>query len=193
MERKECEIILRIMNEVIDAGHMERYYTVLTDLVYSLQNRQISNNILELGTGYGHSLVCLALAAKAIDGRVYTIDNDVERVNRIARPTINKFDLQNYVGFIEGDTLSTQIIDKLANFTFGLIFLDSSHLQIPTLTELSTYSRLLDKGGYLVLHDTNEESVKHALSEFLSNRGDEFILALEFIQMPSLTVLRKIK
>jgi len=78
-----------------------------------------AQNILEIGTSYGHSTVWLAEAAQAVGGRVTTIDC-VASKQEYARKMLVRADLAQHVQFRLGD--AREIIDKVEGpFDFVLV------------------------------------------------------------------------
>jgi predicted O-methyltransferase YrrM len=79
-----------------------------------------AQNILEIGTSYGHSTVWLAEAAQGTGGRVWTIDF-VARKHEYARDMVAKAGLSSQVEFLLGD--AREVIPSLRG-PFDFVLLD---------------------------------------------------------------------
>lgn len=89
-----------------------------------------SQSILEIGTSYGHSTVWLAEAARAVGGRVTTIDCVAEKQD-YARKMLARAGLAAYVDFRLGD--ARELIDSMKG-PFDFVLLDLwKDLYIPCL------------------------------------------------------------
>ena len=58
---------------------------------------------------------------------------------------------------------------------FGVIFLDGPHDEEGTTEQLEATSRLLKKGGYIILDDTNWQAVRDSAAIFFSAKDFELV------------------
>ena len=149
--------------------------------------------IIETGTYKGGGSLFLATVLKNISdvGKVITVD--IER-QMDAAAQLGLF--QERVEFIEGDSVSEEVISRIADRVKGsraVVILDSDHHQEHVLKELRLYSQFVSPGGYLIVHDTSHnghplktaygkgpmEAVEGFLAEnksFISDRSREKFL-----------------
>jgi len=112
--------------------------------------------IIETGTFRGGSAIFFASILQNVnkDGRVITVDiiDNIEKAS--------KYELfQDYVEFIKGDSVSKEVIDKIAKRIEGalkvIVTLDSDHRKGHVLKELKLYSQFVSLNSYLIVQDTN--------------------------------------
>lgn len=149
--------------------------------------------IIETGTYKGGGSLFLATVLKNISdvGKVITVD--IER-QMDAAAQLGLF--QERVEFIEGDSVSEEVIRRIADWVKGsraVVILDSDHHQEHVLKELRLYSQFVSPGSYLIVHDTSHnghplktaygkgpmEAVEEFLAEnksFISDRSREKFL-----------------
>ncbi|WP_250295263.1 O-methyltransferase [Wolbachia endosymbiont of Oedothorax gibbosus] len=85
-------------------------------------------SIVEIGTLYGYSSICMAKALLK-DGHIYTIENNPQH-SRIAKKNFSTFNLSDKITLIEGDALEK--INKLsAKAPFDMIFIDADKSSYP--------------------------------------------------------------
>lgn len=106
--------------------------------------------IIESGTFYGGSALFFANLLDVIgSGQVVTID-----VDKMPDMPVHK-----RIIYLEGSSLSDEIIGKVKEFTKGknniMVFLDSDHRAEHVLKELEIYSEFVTKGSYLIVEDSN--------------------------------------
>jgi predicted O-methyltransferase YrrM len=96
-------------------------------------------SIVEVGTLYGYSSICMAKALPE-DGHIFSIDNNYQNV-KIAQNNFSIFDLNNKVTLLEGD--ACEKLDELSTQApFDMIFIDA------------------DKGNYLKYLDWAELHIR---------------------------------
>jgi predicted O-methyltransferase YrrM len=103
-----------------------------------------SKIILELGTSYGYSTLWLAEAARAVNGRVITMELSAEK-SAYAENKINEAGLSEYVDFRTGDAVQL-IKEATENFDFVLVDL-WKELYTSCLNEFCTK---LNSGAWVV-------------------------------------------
>ncbi len=96
-------------------------------------------SIVEIGTLYGYSSICMAKALLE-DGHIYTIENNPQ-YSRIAKKNFSAFNLSDKITLIEGNALE-KLSELSAKAPFDMIFIDA------------------DKGGYPKYLDWAESYIK---------------------------------
>ncbi|NUX01083.1 methyltransferase domain-containing protein [Wolbachia endosymbiont of Madathamugadia hiepei] len=96
-------------------------------------------SIVEIGTLYGYSSICMAKALPEY-GHIYTIENNPEHLS-IAKKNFSAFNLDNKITLIEGDALE-KLNELSAKAPFDMMFIDA------------------DKGGYPKYLDWAELYIK---------------------------------
>ena len=139
----------------------------------------LAGSILELGTAYGYSALCMA-RAQPETGRIWTIDPD-ERRTAIARGFFERAGVADRIEIIEQPALD--VLPKLAQRQYDIVFIDALK------EEYSEYLRLtlphVKRSGLVIVDnllwhhrvavpeaDTDEESTKSIRRfnrEFLSH------------------------
>jgi len=106
--------------------------------------------IIEAGTAYGGGALYLASICDLINkGRVITIDikNNHHEL------------LHKRISYLIGSSTSKQIVDQITKLTKNkekiLVILDSNHSKQHVLQELMIYSKLVTKGSYIIVEDSN--------------------------------------
>jgi cephalosporin hydroxylase len=133
--------------------------------------------IIETGIAHGGSLVMSASMLTLLDycdaveaGRVLDplagsrkvvgIDIDIRAHNRAA---INAHPLRHKINTIEGSSIASGTMDKVATQAAGyervMVFLDSHHTHDHVLEELELYAPYVSKGSYCVVWDTGVEDL----------------------------------
>jgi len=149
--------------------------------------------IIETGTYKGGGSLFLATVLQTISASGKVITVDIERqMDEAARLGL----FQERVEFIEGDSVSEEVIGKIADrvkSSRAIVILDSDHHREHVLKELRLYSRFVSPGSYLIVHDTSHnghplkttygkgpmEAVEEFLAEnrsFVSDRSREKFL-----------------
>jgi cephalosporin hydroxylase len=133
--------------------------------------------IIECGTAYGGSALFFANICDLINhGKVITID--IEKNKR--RPEHNR------IIYLQGSSTSNDIFNKVKSLIKKndkvLVSLDSDHHKQHVLNELNLYSKLVSKGSYIVVEDTNinghpvntigGDGPYEAVNEFLKSNTD---------------------
>lgn len=102
-------------------------------LIHDLIRQGGLKSILEVGSSYGYSTLWLADAARAVDGRVTSLELHAGKI-AAARETLAEVGLANRVDFIAGDALAS--IHALTG-PFDLVLIDLwKDLYIPCLDRL---------------------------------------------------------
>ena len=106
--------------------------------------------IIECGTYCGGSALFLANMCELVNnGKVITID--VEDVQ--GKPGHKR------ITYLRGSSTSSEIVEKVKNSIRNkdkvMVILDSEHHKGHVLNELKIYSKLVTRGSYIVIEDTN--------------------------------------
>jgi cephalosporin hydroxylase len=149
---------------------------VYQEIIYEIK----PDVIVECGTAHGGSALFFAnLFDLMKNGKVITID--IEDIK--GRPQHDR------IIYLHGSSTSEEIISKVKSLIREndkvLVSLDSDHSKQHVLKELSLYSKLVSKGSYIVVEDTNinghpvlpgyGEGPMEAVSDFLINNNDFII------------------
>lgn len=111
--------------------------------------------VVETGVAHGGSLIFYASLFRAMNhGRVIGVDVEIRPHNRKA---IEAHELFPLITLIEGDSVSTEITEKVrGQIREGetvLVLLDSNHTHSHVLAELEAYHGLVSPGSYIVATD----------------------------------------
>src|SRR5262245_48147337 len=126
----------RMLNITRDTGEF------LSVLVRATLARQV----LEIGTSNGYSTLWLAEAARAIGGRVVTVDTSAFKT-ALAATNFERAGLSAYIDQVTADAGGW--LDQSPSRVFDLIFLDSERPEYPVLWP--AIRRALRPGGLLVV------------------------------------------
>jgi cephalosporin hydroxylase len=136
--------------------------------------------IIECGTNTGGSSLFLASICDFIgNGRILTIDIMDAGEQKPVHPRIE---------YLIGSSTSNEIVDmikkKIPKTQTVMVILDSDHTKRHVLNELNIYHKLVTKGNYLIVEDTNinghpvlsdfGEGPSEAIEEFLSVNNNFF-------------------
>ena len=117
---------------------------IVGELLHILARATQARRILELGTATGYSTIFLAKAFEPIQGRLVTIDNDLDMAAR-AKINFYRAGLDQQIDMVVGDSQ-----EKLSEMdeSFDLVFLDIDKEFYASV--LPHCQRLLKKGGLLI-------------------------------------------
>jgi cephalosporin hydroxylase len=113
--------------------------------------------IVETGIAHGGSLIFSASMLELLGGDrlVVGVDIDIRAHNR---DEIERHPLYGRVRMIEGSSVDPQVFAQVEAEADGrdpvIVILDSNHTHDHVLRELELYSRLVGRGGYIVVCDT---------------------------------------
>ncbi|MCV3769340.1 MAG: O-methyltransferase [Wolbachia pipientis] len=85
-------------------------------------------NVIEIGTLYGYSSICMAQALPEY-GHIYTIENNLEH-SSVAKANFNAFNLNSKITLMEGDA-SEKLNELSAQAPFDMIFIDANKVDYP--------------------------------------------------------------
>jgi cephalosporin hydroxylase len=110
--------------------------------------------IVETGTGNGGTTLYLADVLERINSNGIIITVDLALPN----PRVKAFRNSNRITFLQGDSVSDAIVNKIGAMVGGkrtLVTLDSRHDKSHVLKELSFYSKFVSRGSYIIVQDTH--------------------------------------
>ncbi len=114
-------------------------------------------NIIEVGTGAGHSTLALALGATYTNGQVVTID--IEQCEE-AKDLIEKSELSDVVTFLKIPPQGYSLKGK-----FDLILIDGNHTQSGVIADIQRFlNQELKPGAFVIFHDTNNPKWKQEVN-----------------------------
>jgi predicted O-methyltransferase YrrM len=145
----------------------------VADAAYSIAINNYSSNILETGTSRGFSTSHLAVAAKANNGTVITIDP-----HPAPHLLWENSDLSSTIKLIRklSTDAKTDVQSILNGQKLDLLFLDSFHSYHNLANEILTYEPLLKINGIILLHDTLfYDSLAYIVHELKQNSRFETI------------------
>lgn len=119
-----------------------------------------------LGCAQGGSAILLAYGLKGYNkfGHVYTVDLYPGGADKAVAKTIAKHDLQSRITQCKG--LTTDVAETLFAHKFNFIFVDASHVYEDVKADIEAWLPLLNDGGMIAFHDTNQDGVDKAVKEF---------------------------
>ncbi len=130
------------------------------DLIYRIK----PDVIIETGTRQGGLAVFFATLLEKVnpESTVVTVDiDDSGWVKTIGSGKVPE-SLRNRIVFIQGDSVSDSVLRRVEAYAQNkrcLVMLDSLHTGDHVLNELTLYSRFVAVGSYMIVHDTNIESL----------------------------------
>ena len=128
--------------------------------------------IIETGIRFGGSLVFSASMLILLEACGEIENGEVVGIDIVKRNL--KLPLSEKITILQGSSTEQDIITKLMDYIFEhkkvLVFLDSNHTHDHVLTELKTYSQLVNIGSYVIVEDTGLEDVDYYKSIWI-NRG----------------------
>ena len=137
----------RMLNITRDTGEF------LSVLVRATNARRL----LEIGTSNGYSTLWLALAAKAVDGRVTTVERSDFKLALAAR-NFERSGLAGLIAQVHGE--AGALLEGSGEACFDLVFLDSERSEYPGWWP--KIKRVLRKGGLLVVDNATSHAAELA-------------------------------
>ncbi len=150
---------------------------IYQEIIYKLK----PDKIIECGTYKGGSAFYLASLCDLINtGKIITIDI----VEDEGRPQHER--IQYLIGSSTSDEILTQVKMEIEEGEKVLVILDSNHTKNHVLNELKIYSSIVSIGSYIIIEDTNLDSIFkkrknkwagpwEAVNEFLKENRDFII------------------
>ena len=150
---------------------------IYQEIIYNLK----PDKIIECGTYKGGSAFYLASLCDLINtGKIITIDI----VEDEERPQHER--IQYLIGSSTSDEILNQVKMEIEEGEKVLVILDSNHTKNHVLNELQIYSSIVSIGSYIIIEDTNLDSIlkkrknkwagpMEAVNEFLKGNRDFII------------------
>jgi len=127
-----------------------------------------------LGHAQGASALLLADGLREYEyaGKVYSVDffpkkNDLKKAIRL----VQEFGLEDRIELCKGSTKEWS--QKLEDKRFKFIFVDADHSFQGVKDDFYSWSFLLEKGGWIGFHDTNQDFSHKALQDTVVGRWHE--------------------
>lgn len=146
------------------------------ELMYDLPRLVGGGSIANLGHARGGSAMLMARSLRDYDltGHVHSVDvfnwNTDQYQKEVDRVRENK--LSEYIDIYNGTTEYWGSVAAELSVSFSLMFIDANHRYAGVKQDVKIWVPLLEKGGLLVFHDTNQEDTYRVLREdILNNKG----------------------
>jgi predicted O-methyltransferase YrrM len=143
---QEDDILLKIKRDELEVRRPININPEEGKLLQILIKLANCKKILEIGTFYGYSTIWLARIIE--DGRVYTIEKDIESIEK-AKENFKLANLQNKIEIIEGK--AEDILPTL-NEEFDMVFIDAEKIRY--LEYLDWADKHIIKNGLIVADNT---------------------------------------
>jgi predicted O-methyltransferase YrrM len=150
----------------------------------------LRGDIVEIGSAFGRSTVCLGLGAKIADvGKVYAIDphtGDIEiRTSMIGSSieysslegfdrNVSRFDLQDWVVQIvktSDDAYRDWAVGHQGERSIRLMFVDGWHTYDAVFRDIMLWGYYVQDDGIIAIHDYSQEQIKSATHDAMREGG----------------------
>ena len=147
--------------------------------------KTLSGDIVEIGSAYGRSTVCLAWGVKLSgNGKIYGVDPHIggkgfrESLGAKAQEyssldlfnaNMRRFNLTDYVVPIVAT--SEDAVKNWTNKNIRLIFIDGWHTYDAVKHDILAWSQYVKPGGIIALHDYQMEEIRQAITDSLAQLG----------------------
>jgi predicted O-methyltransferase YrrM len=129
-----------------------------------------AQRVLEIGTSNGYSTLWLALAAKAIDGHVTTVELSDFKLT-LAAKNFERSGLASFITQVNGE--AGTVLRSNPESSFDIIFLDSERSEY--LGWWPEIKRVIRKGGLIVVDNATSHSAEMAPFMALVSVDPEFV------------------
>jgi MMP 1-O-methyltransferase len=145
----------------------------------------LAGEIVEIGSAYGRSTVCLAWGARlARNGKVYAVDPHIggiafragmgERAKEytsldLFEANIRRFNLQDTI--VPMVATSEDAVKNWTSKNIRLAFIDGWHTYDAVKHDILAWSPYIKPGGIIALHDYHLEEIRQAISDSLQQLG----------------------
>jgi predicted O-methyltransferase YrrM len=149
------------------------------------QSTTVSGDIVEIGSAYGRSTVCLAWGARlSHNGKVYAVDPHIggrafrqdigERAKEytsldLFEANIRRFNLKDYI--VPVVATSEDAAKNWKNNNVRLVFVDGWHSYDAVKHDILAWSPFVKPGGIIALHDYQMEDIRQAVHDSLPQLG----------------------
>jgi predicted O-methyltransferase YrrM len=135
------------------------------ELLYDIPRMVGINGVYcNLGELYGGSSILMALGIldQKLQAEVWTVDIDEKCLAR-AKKNYYRFGVENVIAQFHGS--SGDCAKDFKDNRFNFVFIDADHSFKYTKNDIINYLPLVVPGGYIGLHDTNQDDVDRAIKE----------------------------
>ncbi len=155
--------------------------------LFEAAKKQIYGHVVEIGSAYGRSTICLALGAKlANTGRVYAVDPHTGDIEIKLAPTgemipysslkgldrnISRFDLQYWVIQIPKKSNDYFVDWQTSPNPIRLLFVDGWHTYDAVFQDICNWSQYVTPDGTIAVHDYKKEEIKNAVHDSMKLTG----------------------
>lgn len=118
--------------------------------------------VIEIGVAWGGTTLFLASILESL-GRGKVIGIDTYIPNHVRKNILKKGKLSKRIELIKGSSLDERVfklVKKYKGKKKCIIILDSNHTEKHVMAELDLYSKLINKGNYLIVCDTIVNFIK---------------------------------
>jgi cephalosporin hydroxylase len=148
-----------------------------------------ASNILQLGHYAGYSTLLLGFMSRrmGIKNAVFTIDID-PWCCEYTQDWINKAGLEEYVKVELNDSAAQNNVEKVRAYFGGnpkVVIIDSSHQYEHTCKELDLWYKVLQPGGFILMHDSSSFAVQFDVGQHLGVKKaiEDWLLKNPSVQM----------
>lgn len=196
LNAKEVQALLADRQQAADS--FEKYYPLWTGifgwldkdqaewLFSAAKNNDPSGEIVEIGSAFGRSTICLGLGARlAGSGRVHAVDphtgditirktlewKDIEYSSREGfLRNISRFDLN---GTINPIVMTSEEAVALWPSTdkIKLLFVDGWHTYEAVFHDITAWAPFIAPGGKIAAHDYSQKSIRNAIHDSIDKVG----------------------
>ena len=139
------------------------------ELLSVLVRAMNAQRVLEIGTSNGYSTLWLAMAAKAINGFVTTVELSDYKIS-LAAKAFDRSGLPAVIAQVHAE--AGAVLKKSAESSFDLVFLDSERSEYPAWWP--DIKRILRKGGLLVVDNATSHAAEMAPFAALVSADPDF-------------------
>jgi len=160
-------------------------YTLAYPVMYAIPVWIKAQKILELGIGSNAlSTYIFYEALKITGGKLISVDID---------PSLN---YEKFPEFDKNIWTCMNCNDMILDFSqseFDIIMIDTDHELNHTIQEMERFVPSLKSGGFLYMHDTDQDQVRRAVDYFISTHTDLELFYREPVKAkPEITIFKKL-
>lgn len=123
--------------------------------------------LINLGDSRGGSAIILAQGIKrsGYKGTVITVDNYKPRLKKISEQNRKEAGIGDLITLINKTT--NEAYESLRYYDSNFVFIDADHKFNNVMNDWLNYSSLIQEGGIVAFHDTNQEDIDKVLKRFV--------------------------
>jgi predicted O-methyltransferase YrrM len=165
------------------------------NLIHNLVKTTLSKSCIEIGVYKGSSLFSFAEALEEIGGKIIGIDPWSFEMSKNEIPTFDKNQQDDFYNkllkgqetfdfiyngvyeIIENNDLSKtislirepsqEVFNNFENESIDIVHIDGNHNEMNCSRDILLYLPLVKKGGYIIMDDSNWDSVRSSINKFL--------------------------